>query len=144
MLGKIFGSIVVGGVVSAAEGVANIIDQFVETCDEKQAAEVIKAKLMMKPTMMKPSLAQIELNKIEAGHRSTFVAGWRPFIGWVSGFALAYNFVIRDLIAWVMVNTGTEASLPPDLAMGELMTVLLGMLGLGAFRTAEKFGGKAK
>jgi hypothetical protein len=70
MFGKIFGSIVGGGVVSAAEGVANIIDQFVETDDEKQAAEIIKAKMMMKP-----SLAQIELNKIEAGHRSIFVAG---------------------------------------------------------------------
>jgi len=73
MPGKIFGSIVGGGVVSATEGVANIIDRFVETDDEKRAAEVIKAKLMMKP-----SPAQIELNKIEAGHRSIFVAGWRP------------------------------------------------------------------
>ncbi|MEE9545377.1 MAG: hypothetical protein V3V55_07290 [Rhodospirillales bacterium] len=65
-------------------------------------------------------------------------------IGWVCGFALAYIFVARDLIAWVIVNTGAEASLPPDLAMGELMTGLLGMLGLGAFRTVEKLGGKAK
>ena len=66
------GTIVGGGVVSAAEGVANIIDQFVETDDEKRATQIIKAKLMMKP-----NLAQIELNKIEAGHRSIFVAGWR-------------------------------------------------------------------
>ncbi len=94
--------------------------------------------------MMKPSLAQIELNKIEASHRSIFVAGWRPFIGWVCGFALAYIFMARDLIARVIVNTGAQASLPPDLAMGELMTVLLGMLGLGTFKTAEKFGGKAR
>ena len=50
MLDKIFGSLVGGGIVSAAEGVANIIDQFVETDDEKRAAEVIKAKLMMKPS----------------------------------------------------------------------------------------------
>ena len=139
MLDKVGGPRVGGGVVTAAEGVANTVDQFVETNDEKRAAEVIRAKLMMKP-----GLAQIELNKIEAGHRSIFVAGWRPFIGWVCGFALAYNFVVRDLIAWVIVNTGAEASLPPDLAMGELMTVLLGMLGLGAFRTVEKFGGKTR
>ncbi len=135
----ILDTIIGGGVVTAAEGVANVIDKFVETDDEKRAAEIIKAKMMMKP-----SLAQVEINKVEAGHRSIFVAGWRPFIGWVCGFALAYNFIIRDLIAWVIVNTGTEASLPPALAMGELMTVLLGMLGLGAFRTVEKFGGKAK
>ena len=56
-------------VVSAAEGIANIVDQFVETDDEKRAAELIKAKLMMKP-----SLAQIELNKIEAGHWYMFGA----------------------------------------------------------------------
>ena len=65
MLDKIFGSIVGGGVVSAAEGVANIIDKFVETDDEKRVAEIIKARMMMEP-----SLAQIELNKIEAAHRS--------------------------------------------------------------------------
>lgn len=128
-----------GTVVTAAEGVAGIIDRFVETDDERTAAEIIKAKLMMRP-----SLVQAELNKVEAAHRSVFVAGWRPFIGWVCGLALFYNFVARDLLAWAILNTGLEASLPPDLAMDELMTVLLGMLGLGAFRTVEKFGGKAR
>ena len=40
---------------------------------------------------------QTKINEIEAGHRTVFVAGWRPFIGWVCGVALAYNFAIRDL-----------------------------------------------
>jgi len=128
-----------GGVVTAAEGVAGIVDRFVETDDEKRAAEIIKAKMMMQP-----SLVQTELNKIEAAHRSVFVAGWRPFIGWVCGLALLYNFVVRDLLAWLILNTGIEASMPPDLAMQELLTVLLGMLGLGAFRTAEKMAGRTK
>lgn len=128
-----------GGVVTAAEGVAGIVDRFVETDDEKRAAEIIKAKMMMQP-----SLVQTELNKIEAAHRSVFVAGWRPFIGWVCGLALLYNFVVRDLLAWLILNTGIEASMPPDLAMEELLTVLLGMLGLGAFRTAEKMAGRTK
>lgn len=134
-----FGNLISGGVVGAAEGIAGIVDRFVETEDEKQAADIIKAKMMMQP-----SLVQAELNKIEAGHRSVFVAGWRPFIGWVCGTALLYNFVLRDLLAWLILNTGVQASLPPDLAMDELITILLGMLGLGAFRTVEKFGGKAK
>ena len=43
---------------------------------------------------------QAEINKIEAQHRTIFVAGWRPFIGWVCGFALAYNFVIRELFTF--------------------------------------------
>ena len=140
MLGKIFGSIVGGGVVSAAEGVANIIDQFVETDDEKRAAEVIKAKLMMKP-----SLAQIELNKIEAGHRSIFVAGWRPFIGWVCGLALLWHFILFDLLSWTTVNHFPHVTELPELTGTEtLVTVLLSLLGLGAMRTAEKFAGRAK
>jgi hypothetical protein len=140
MLGKIFGSIVGGGVVSAAEGVANIIDQFVETDDEKRAAEVIKAKMMMKP-----SLAQIGLNKVEAGHRSIFVAGWRPFIGWVCGFALVWHFILFDLLNWVTVNFFPHVTELPELSGTEtLVTVLLSLLGLGAMRTVEKFGGRAK
>ena len=140
MLDKLIGSIVGGGIVSAAEGVANIIDQFVETDDEKRAAEVIKAKMMMQP-----SLAQVELNKIEAGHRSIFVAGWRPFIGWVCGFALLWHFILFDLLTWITVNFFPHVTDIPELTGTEtLVTVLLSLLGLGAMRTAEKFGGKAK
>ena len=142
MLGKLFGfgSIAGGGIVSAAEGVANIIDRFVETDDEKQAAELIKAKLMMKP-----SLAQIELNKIEAGHRSIFVAGWRPFVGWVCGFALAWHFILFDMLTWVTVNFFPEVTEIPKLTGTEtLVTVLLSLLGLGALRTGEKLAGRAR
>ncbi len=136
MLDKLIG----GGLVTAAEGVANIIDRFVETDEEKQAAELIKAKLMMKP-----SLAQIELNKVEAGHRSIFVAGWRPFIGWVCGLALLWHFILFDLLTWVTVNFFPHVSELPELTGTEtLVTVLLSLLGLGAMRTVEKFGGKTK
>ena len=136
MLDKLIG----GGLVTAAEGVANIIDRFVETDEEKQAADMIKAKLMMKP-----SLAQIELNKVEAGHRSIFVAGWRPFIGWVCGFALLWHFILFDLLTWVTVNFFPHVSELPKLTGTEtLVTVLLSLLGLGAMRTAEKFAGRTK
>ena len=136
MLDKLIGS----GIVSAAEGVANIIDRFVETDEEKQAAEIIKAKMMMQP-----SLAQIELNKIEAGHRSIFVAGWRPFIGWVCGFALLWHFILFDMLTWVTVNFFPRVTALPQLTGTEtLVTVLLSLLGLGAMRTVEKFGGRAK
>ena len=135
LLGKLFG----GGIVSAAEGVAGIVDKFVETDDEKKAAELIKAKLMMKP-----SLAQIELNKIEASHRSIFVAGWRPFIGWICGWALAWHFILHDALAWVAINYWPDSRVPDLVGTEALVTVLLSMLGLGALRTAEKIGGRAK
>ena len=82
---------------------------------------------------------QGEINKIEAQHRTIFVAGWRPFIGWVCGVALAYNFVLRDLLIWLI---GPE-QVPPALQMEHLMTVLIGMLGLGGMRTFEKFNNKS-
>lgn len=82
---------------------------------------------------------QTEINKMEAQHRTVFVAGWRPAIGWVCAFALAYNFVIRDLLVWYM---GSETA-PPALQMEHLMTVLVGMLGLGGMRTFEKLKDKS-
>ena len=82
---------------------------------------------------------QGEINKVEAQHRNIFVAGWRPFIGWVCGFALAYNFVLRDLLIWFL---GQE-QVPPALQMENLMTVLVGMLGLGGMRTFEKLKDKS-
>ncbi len=82
---------------------------------------------------------QSEINKVEAQHRTIFVAGWRPFIGWVCGFALAYNFVLRDMLIWYFGQEGV----PPALQMEHLMTVLVGMLGLGGMRTFEKLNNKS-
>jgi len=83
---------------------------------------------------------QTKINELEAQHRSVFVAGWRPFVGWICGIALAYNFVIRDLFIWF----AQPDEIPPALAMDHLMTVLLGMLGLGGLRTYEKIKDKVK
>lgn len=83
---------------------------------------------------------QAEINKVEAQHRTIFVAGWRPFIGWVCGFALAYNFVLRDLLVWWV---GPDTA-PPALQMEHLITVLVGMLGLGGMRTFEKINDRTK
>lgn len=81
---------------------------------------------------------QTKINEIEAKHRSVFVAGWRPFVGWVCGVALAYNFIIRDLFIWAL----QPEEVPPALQMEHLMTVLMGMLGLGGLRTFEKIKNK--
>lgn len=97
----------------------------------KDIREAIKGKEIDPEKLIE---LQTKINEVEAQHRSLFVAGWRPFIGWICGIALAYNFIIRDLIIFV---SGSEA-VPPALQMDHLMTILMGMLGLGAFRTYEK------
>ena len=105
----------------------------------KDLREAIKGKEIDPEKALKLIEIQNEVNKIEAQHRSIFVAGWRPFIGWVCGLALLYNFVIRDLVAWIMPEI-----MPPALQMEHLITILMGMLGLGGLRTYEKLKDKSK
>lgn len=105
----------------------------------KDLREAIKGKEIDPEKALKLIELQNEVNKIEAQHRSIFVAGWRPFIGWVCGLALLYNFVIRDLVAWIMPEI-----MPPALQMEHLITILMGMLGLGGLRTYEKLKDKSK
>ena len=105
----------------------------------KDLREAIKGKEIDPDKMMELVKVQSEINKMEAQHRSVFVAGWRPFIGWICGVALLYNFIVRDVIAWLSPNI-----MPPAIQMDQLITILLGMLGLGGLRTFEKIKDKAK
>lgn len=87
------------------------------------------------------AVGQLQVNKEEAKHGSIFVAGWRPFAGWVCGVALGYNFILKPLSEFVAVVSGVSAhtiALIPTIEIGALMTVLLGMLGLGGMRSYEK------
>lgn len=81
--------------------------------------------------------AQIAVNQAEAQSDRLFVAGWRPFIGWVCGVAFGYHFVLQPLLAFGLANSGHPVDLP-DFDMEALYTVLMGMLGLGGLRTLEK------
>ena len=92
----------------------------------------------------RPSLAQIEVNRVEAQHRSVFVAGWRPFIGWICGVALAWNFILRDFLVWGFTVWAPEIPVPAALQLEHLLTVLLSLLGLGGLRTFEKMSGRTK
>lgn len=137
-LSKIMGS----GVTDAVSGVANVINQFVETPDEKRAAEVLIAKMAAEPAK-----AQTEINKIEAGHRTVFVAGWRPFIGWVCGVSLALFFIPQFAIGawlWVRMCLSSGELLPYPVDAGSLFELVLAMLGMGTIRMLEKMAGKAK
>ena len=84
--------------------------------------------------------AQTDTNKAEAGNASVFVAGWRPFIGWVCGSAFAWTFVLGPMVSYAAKLAGITVQLPV-LDLSELTPVLLGMLGLGAMRTVEKVNG---
>jgi len=85
--------------------------------------------------------AQIETNQVEAANPNLFVSGWRPAVGWVCVGGLIYTFIAQPLLSWASSIWGFPV--PPSLDMGELLTLLLGMLGLGGLRTFEKIQGKA-
>ncbi len=137
-----FEKLIGGGFVAAAEGVANVIDKFVETPEEKRAAEAIRQRLMMRPVE-----AQNEINKIEAAHRSPFVAGGRPFILWTCGVSLAFYFIPQYVLgAWLWTRQVLVAGalVPYPVSAEGLFELTLGILGLGALRTVEKLTGKAR
>lgn len=89
-------------------------------------------------------LGQIEVNKAEAVHKSIFVAGWRPFIGWVGGIALAYQFILYPILVWnwtALQAAGFidyEYEVPKPMEMELLWTLLSGLLGIGAMRSFDK------
>ena len=123
--------------------VTGILDKFIEDKDAKNAMAHEIATLAEKQAH-EAAMAQVSVNAAEAKHRSVFVAGWRPFIGWTCGVALAYHFVLAPLILFGVGISGFEIPALPEFDMGSLMTVLMGMLGLGGLRTYEKQKGLTK
>lgn len=110
-------------------------------------AEAAKAKAEMEMRLIESAnqaaLAQVEVNKAEASSGSVFVGGWRPFIGWVCGAALAYQFIVSPLALWGCQIAGLSVPPPPSLD-GMLWELIFGMLGFGSLRTVEKLKGVSK
>ena len=78
--------------------------------------------------------AQTKINEVEAASSRLFVAGWRPAIGWLCAIVLAFNYLIRPIIAiW------TDRL--PELDISMVYPLLIGMLGIGGLRTYEKAKG---
>ena len=85
---------------------------------------------------------QMAINAAEAANPSVFVSGWRPAIGWVCGAACAWNWIGLPVAKLGLALYGHPITLNPA-DIGEMMPILLGMLGLGGLRTMEKLNDKA-
>ena len=128
-------SLIVGGsVVEPIVAVCNIIDQIFTSDDEREQAVIIKQRLAMQPALL-----QAEISKVQAGHRSTFVAGARPFLMWVCGFGFLFAFVINPILQWLAPELGS-----PKLPLEAMMELTLAMLGLAGLRTVEKVKGLSR
>jgi roadblock/LC7 domain-containing protein len=129
-------------VTALVPALGTLVDRLIP---DRAAAE--KAKAEIEAELIRASneaaMAQVEVNKIEAGHSSVFVAGWRPSIGWVCAAALAWAFVVAPVASWALLVMGVKAELPA-IQFDHLFELVLAMLGIGGLRTFEKLRGVAR
>lgn len=133
-------------------GLISIADKiFDRVIPDKAAAEKAKLEFLVEAQKQDFSLLleQMKVNQAEAATGSLFVGGWRPFVGWVCGVALAYTYILLPLLQFAVFTWGTvdmvnKLSRMPVLALAELLPILLGMLGLAGYRTIEKVKEVAK
>ena len=116
---------------------SKVIDRVFPDPAQRAAAQLELFKLQQDGELAQMS-GQLDINKEEAKSSNVFVSGWRPFIGWVCGTAFAINFVVGPVSVFVALAFFGKTLLFPMLDLATMMPVLLGMLGLGAYRTFEK------
>lgn len=126
-------------VLSIIEIGAKLLDKVIPDKDarEKAQAELLKAA---QDQDFQLALAQIKVNEEEAKSENLFKSGWRPAIGWICVFGLAYNFVIYNMLLW-FINIYKLNVTPPALMSDILMELVFALLGLGSLRTFEKIKG---
>lgn len=132
MLGTLLG--LFGGKVSKSllKTGLKVVDELYESDEEKAQAQRTLAEI---DARLKEK--QIEVNIQEAKHSSIFVSGWRPFIGWCCGIAIAWHWIGVSLLQWVVSFTGMEINYV-TFDLSQMYPIILGMLGLGISRSWEK------
>lgn len=126
------------GIGEAIAAGLRIVDKFVPDPEEKARAEA-----ELRAALLAWDQGQSATNAAEAQSGNWFVAGWRPWIGWVCGVALAVQFVFGPLAVWACELAGRPIRSPPALD-DMLWELMFGMLGLGGLRTFEKIRGVSK
>lgn len=143
-------SVSLSPISSIVDSVASGLDSLFTSDEEREAA---KLKLMKE--LNQPHIIQAMTNLEEAKHPSVFVSGWRPALGWLCVLLLSYAWIGRDFIEIILHyfpvcslgESGIKSCEPislPLIDVGELMTLVLALLGLGATRTFEKIKGVAR
>lgn len=126
---------IIGDIIST---VGNLAGKFIKDKDQLAAFEHEMAM-----SMHNSDLAQIAVNAEEAKSPSIFVSGWRPAVGWVAVIGLAFNFIALPIGNWACAIWLPDVELP-QLEIDELMTLLYGLLGMGALRSYDKKQGTAR
>lgn len=134
------------------ETVGQLADDLFTSDEERLRAQIESDKLGLEAARIDAGLiaGQQEINKVEAASSSTFVAGWRPALGWVSVAGMAYQYILYPLLTWAWAYLQAQGWIPdavkppPLLDIEALMVLLAGILGLATNRTFEKVKGVAR
>ena len=121
------------GVGQVADLVTTVINKIWPDKSEQEKQELAAALTVVQ--------GQLEINKVEAGHASIFVAGWRPASGWICNIGLLYTFLLQPLLTWLCTVAGVAQ--PPGIPFDALYVLLGSLLGVGTLRTVDKVKGVA-
>jgi len=120
--------------------IMDVAGRFLPEDKEKRAAAEREIEAKLTESLANIDLANLKINEADAKSGNWFQSGWRPFIGWSCGFALAYTYVMQPILTFGLAQAGYLIDLPA-VNLGEMMPVLMGLLGLGGLRTFEKVKG---
>lgn len=131
-----------GAFLSLLNPLNTLLDKLLPDKSQNDAAKAQLLSMQVKGEL-DASVAQVQVDNSEAASKSVFVAGWRPWVGWVCGFAFAYTYILQPTIQTLLVvfHSNFDPTKLPHVDISEMMPVLLGMLGLAAARTVEKVQG---
>lgn len=132
-----------------ADGIGNLLVDAREAITGKKILdpnEQTKLANQLTQLSMGLQMGQLKVDEAEANSTNWFVAGWRPAVGWVCALAFAYSYIVFPFLqfavyTWADPVTIKQIAALPHLNLGDMMPVLLGMLGLGGMRSYEKSNG---
>ena len=135
---NLLGGLLGGGKDGALATISKVVDELHTSEEEK-----LDKKILMQRLQQKLAEKQLDVNAKEASHRSVFVAGWRPAIGWCGAMALFFAFILSPCIEWYAKFSGIDIA-PPAIETGPLLAIVTSMLGVAGMRSFEKAKGIAK
>ena len=135
---NLIGGLLGGGQGGALKTITKVVDELHTSEEEK-----LDKKILMQRIKQKLAENQLDVNAKEASHRSVFVAGWRPAIGWCGAMALFFAFILSPCIEWYAKFSGMDI-VPPAIETGPLLAIVTSMLGVAGMRSFEKAKGIAK
>lgn len=119
-----------------------LVDRIPDPNARAEAREQAESQLLS--VFAEASRGQMEINKQEAAHKSLFVAGWRPSVGWACSLGLAWTFLLQPLVAYALAIYDPSIQPPPGVETDMLLELVVTMLGVSGLRTFEKLKGIAR